>query len=62
MKIQVDGKAKNVAANSTIGALLSGMGISPQIAITKVNGTVMPETCKLKTGDKIEIIKVVFGG
>lgn len=62
MKVKIDGKAKSVPAGSTIGTILSGLGISPQVAIAKVNGSVRPESHKLKEGDKIEIIKVVFGG
>jgi len=62
MKLKIDGKPKSAPAGSTIGSVLSGLGISPQVAIAKVNGTVRPESHKLREGDKVEIIKVVFGG
>ncbi len=62
MKIRLDGKARQVAAGSSIGSLLEELGISRQVAITKVNGRVRPDTFRLKEGDNVEIIKVVFGG
>ncbi len=62
MKITIDGKSATVPERTSIGGLLLKKGISGQVAIVKVNGRARPETYVINEGEKVEIIKVVFGG
>lgn len=63
MKLVVDGKQKKVAANPTsVGQLLAALKISSQEALVKVNGKIRPEGTPISKKDRIEVIRVVFGG
>lgn len=63
MKIILDGKPKAVAGAPKSGReLLRILGISPQEALLKVDGQVRPEKTAIGPKNKIEIIRVVFGG
>lgn len=46
----------------TVEEALKGAGIVPQTVISKLNGTIVPDSSVLKDGDKIEAIRVVSGG
>jgi sulfur carrier protein ThiS len=46
----------------TIRDLIIENGLSPEVCLAKINGTFRPLETKLKSGDKLEIIKIVFGG
>jgi sulfur carrier protein ThiS len=54
--IRVQGSPKTVAQ------LLCALAFSREEAIVKVNGVVRPDGWNLASKDKIEVIKVVFGG
>ncbi|MFH1784888.1 MAG: MoaD/ThiS family protein [Candidatus Micrarchaeota archaeon] len=42
--------------------LVKKLGFMREEIVIKVNGKLVPETTQLKKTDKVEIIKVVFGG
>ena len=61
--IVLDGKRVRVDADaSTVGSLLRALEISPQEALVKVDGKIRPEGAPIGKRDKIEVIRVVFGG
>ena len=62
MKLFLDGIQKDIAHTGSVLELLKSMGIRREEVIVKVNGSVSPETVDVCADDKIEIIRVVFGG
>ena len=48
--------------NGTPIELLKKLKIMREEVLVKVNGKLVPETTRLKKTDKVEVIKVVFGG
>jgi len=57
-----NGKKHLLKAGSTVLDFLALGKHSRQTSVVKVNGKVCPESAVLETGDRIEVIKVVFGG
>jgi len=62
MELVIDNKKKKLKFSGTLGELLRKLGVMREEVVLRVNGKIAPETYKIKTKDKIEIIKVVFGG
>ncbi len=62
MKIIVQGKPKQMKFSGTAMQLLQKLGIMREEVVIKINGKLAPETTELSAKDKVEIIKVVFGG
>ena len=63
VKITLDGRPAWVEAGLTdTRTLLRALDISPQEALVKVNGKVRPEGTPFSKKDKLEVIRVVFGG
>ncbi len=66
MEIMVNGEPREVADRSTVAALLADLGLTNQYVAVEVNREVIararhPE-CRLKPGDKVEIVTLVGGG
>ncbi|VVC02411.1 ThiS family protein [uncultured archaeon] len=62
-EIVLDGKKTMADARATsIRQLLAALHISPQEALVKVNGKIRPESAPLAKKDRVEVIRVVFGG
>ena len=61
MQVEMSGSKIRSRAKS-VSELLQSAGISREEALVKVNGVVRPDSWKLSAKDKVEIIKVVFGG
>jgi sulfur carrier protein ThiS len=58
-----DSKTKTTgAAETDVSLLLKKLGISQEEAIVKINSKLAPETTKIRPSDKVEVIRVVFGG
>ena len=57
-----DNEQQNLQFNGTLADLLKEMKVMREEVVVKVNGKLAPETRKIKADDKVEIIKVVFGG
>lgn len=63
LEISLDGKKASCKKNpGTAGELLQALGLSCEEAIVKVGGRAVPESARLATGKKIEVVRVVFGG
>lgn len=60
--LKLDNKNKKVNFNGTLMGLLKKLGVMREEVVVKVNGKLVPETTRLKKTDKVEVIKVVFGG
>ena len=66
MEITVNGGLREVADGSTVAELLADLGLANQFVAVEVNRQVIararhPE-CRLKAGDKVEIVTLVGGG
>ena len=61
MRPQNKAMVKNVKAKS-VGDLLSELKLEREVYVFKKNGEVVTESEPLKTGDQVEVIKVVSGG
>jgi thiamine biosynthesis protein ThiS len=62
MELRIDNAMKKINFSGTLAELIKKSGFMREEVVVKVNGKLVPETTKLKKTDKVEIIKVVFGG
>ena len=64
--IFVNGQARQVSAQSTVGELAQNFGLDPKRLLVELNGETLtreqwPER-QLRHGDRVEFIRVVAGG
>lgn len=62
MNIIVSGEKTNIQFKGKISDLLHKLKIPREEILVKVNGKLAPEDAEVSQKDKVEIIKVVFGG
>jgi thiamine biosynthesis protein ThiS len=62
LEIRVDNESMDMTFSGTIGELLRELKLMREEVVVKVNGKLAPETRALSAKDRVEIIKVVFGG
>ena len=62
MMIFLDGLKKPVKHIGSIAGLLKKLNVRREEVVVKVNGRLAPETAEVGIRDKVEIIKVIFGG
>ncbi|VVB98412.1 ThiS family protein [uncultured archaeon] len=63
MIVTLDGEKTRAAFDGgPISELVRLLGLQREEVLVKVNGKLAPEDAKIGAKDKIEIIKVVFGG
>jgi thiamine biosynthesis protein ThiS len=62
MELRIDNSKKKLNFNGTLAELIKKSGFLREEVVVKVNGKLVPETTKLSKTDRVEIIKVVFGG
>ena len=62
MEIELFGDKKELAFSGTAMQLLKQLNVRREEVVIKINGKLAPETTQLSNADRIEIIKVVFGG
>lgn len=66
MRIQVNGKAREVPGELTVTALLTALGCAPEGVAVAVNGAVVPRgqhpSHAIREGDRVEILQAVGGG
>jgi sulfur carrier protein ThiS len=62
MELFVDGMRKSLRHSGDISALLKKLRVRREEVVVKLNGRLAPETSEVRAGDKVEVIKVVFGG
>ena len=62
MELIVDAQKKQMRYTGSVSSLLKKLGVMREEVIVKVNGKLAPETAEVGAKDKVEVIKVVFGG
>ena len=62
MEIMLDNIRKDMEFAGDVSALLRRLGVMREEVVVKVNGRLAPETRVLSSSDRVEVIKVVFGG
>ena len=62
MELIFDNKERTLDFNGSIKELLKELKVMREEVVIKVNGKITPETEMVGKDDKVEIIKVVFGG
>lgn len=62
MQIILDGREKSIRHSSSIAELLKKLEVRREEVVVKLNGKLAPETAQISSKDKVEIIRVIFGG
>jgi thiamine biosynthesis protein ThiS len=62
MELIFDNQEKEIDFSGTVDELLKELKVMREEVVIKVNGKITPETESVGKNDKVEIIKVVFGG
>jgi thiamine biosynthesis protein ThiS len=66
MDVVINGERKEVAAGTTVAALLEGLRLKPRHVAVERNRNLVPRAqhaaCVLETGDRLEIVTLVGGG
>ncbi len=62
MELVFDRKEMSRDFDGDVSGLLRSLGVMREEVIVKVNGKPAPDTRRLKPSDRVEVIKVVFGG
>jgi sulfur carrier protein len=66
MRIQVNGESREIAAGSTVTALLSELGVTQPHVAVELNLEVVPRAehreTVLRDGDRLEVVTLVGGG
>ena len=57
-----DNKDIEISENTTIADILKKEEIPIETVVVKLNGDTVTEDEKVKNGDELEIIKVIYGG
>ena len=62
MELIFDNRKMDMEYQGTVEELLKDLKVMREEVVIKVNGKLTPETANVGAGDRVEIIKVVFGG
>ena len=62
MEITVDNIKRRVSHKGDVAGLIRKLGLMREEVVVKINGRLAPETREIAPGDRVEVIKVVFGG
>lgn len=62
MELIVDSERKRMRHSGSVSSLLKKLGVMREEVVVKVNGKLAPETHEINARDRVEVIKVVFGG
>ncbi|MFH0884504.1 MAG: MoaD/ThiS family protein [Candidatus Micrarchaeota archaeon] len=62
MEVIIDNRKQEVGFSADVSSLLRELGLMREEVVVKVNGRLVPDTKTLAHTDKVEVIKVVFGG
>jgi sulfur carrier protein len=66
MHITVNGEARDVTADATIGTLLDSLGLNPKVTVVQRNDDIVSrdeyDTTQLYEGDALELVRFVGGG
>ena len=56
------GRPRKMAFSGDVASLIKKLGLMREEVLVRVNGRIVPETRAVGPKDRVEIIKVVFGG
>ena len=66
MELTVNGERREAAEGTTVAGLLAELCLANQYVAVEVNREVIPRArhceCRLKAGDRVEIVTLVGGG
>ena len=62
MEIELNNQKQEIDFSGTAIELLKKLDVRREEVVIKINGKLAPETTQVNGSDKVEIIKVVFGG
>jgi len=62
MELFVDAQRRDKEFDGTIAELLRELDVLREEVVVKLNGEIAPDTAPIGPRDKVEVIKVVFGG
>jgi thiamine biosynthesis protein ThiS len=66
MRVEINGEARELAAGSTVAALLASLGLEGRPVAVERNAAIVPRdhhaTTTLTEGDKLEVVQFVGGG
>jgi sulfur carrier protein len=66
MQIEVNGESREIAAGSTVAALLGELGVTQPHVAVELNLEVVPRAqhreTMLRDGDRLEVVTLVGGG
>ncbi len=62
MELILDKQCRQLSFDGTVAELLRELKVMREEVVVKVNGKLTPETATLKASDRVEVVKVVFGG
>jgi sulfur carrier protein ThiS len=62
MELVFDNRKSRMEFDGTVSGLLKDLKVMREEVVVKVNGRLAPDTRAIKSSDKVEVIKVVFGG
>ena len=62
MELIFDNQSSQRDFDGTVQDLLKDLKVMREEVVIKVNGKLAPETRMIRSEDRVEIIKVVFGG
>jgi len=62
MKLKIDNQEEECDFSGTVASLVMSKGLLLEEVIVRVNGSIAPETKVVGPQDRVEILKVVFGG
>jgi sulfur carrier protein len=66
MQITVNGQVREIAAGTTVAALVESLGLDPRQLAVERNLELVPRTehaaTTLATGDRVEVVTLVGGG
>lgn len=60
--IEKTGQTRTLRYTGTVAGLLRRLKLNPVTVLVVRNGTIVPETAKVKDSDTIEVLSVVSGG
>ncbi|MCX8194888.1 MAG: MoaD/ThiS family protein [Candidatus Micrarchaeota archaeon] len=62
MQVILDGRKAKVKAASSVGELISVLGLAKEEVLVKVNGKLASDRTPISKKDKVKVMRVIFGG
>jgi sulfur carrier protein len=66
MRVEINGESREVAADSTVAALLHSLGLEGRPVAVERNAVIVPRaehaSTQLAEGDRLELVQFVGGG